>query len=87
MVINNDGLTPVDQTKLVITKPKSTAAGIPAISSTIHSLKKWGHLKQLRLLKWSTRKQDLTVLDARDPEHRSSSSFVKTVLKQLPMKQ
>ena len=46
MVINNDGLTPVDQTKLVITKPKSTAAGIPAvISSTIHSLKKLDGVK------------------------------------------
>ena len=52
MVINNDGVTPVDQNKLVITKPKSTAAGIPAvISSTIHSMKKLGPIKTIKTLK------------------------------------
>ena len=78
MVINNDGLTPVDQTKLVISKPKSTAAGIPAvISSTIHSLKKMGPLKTIKTLKMVNQKAgfDCPGCAWPDPEHRSSFEF------------
>lgn len=78
MVINNDGLTPVDQNKLVITKPKSTAAGIPAvISSTIHSLKKMGPIKTIKTLKMVNQKAgfDCPGCAWPDPQHRSSFEF------------
>ena len=78
MVINNDGLTPVDQTKLVITKTKKTAAGIPAVvSSSIHSLKKMGPVKTVKTLKMINQKSgfDCPGCAWPDPEHRSSFEF------------
>ena len=78
MVDNTRGLTPVDQNKLRITKPKSTAAGIPAVvSSALHSLKKMGPIKTIKTLNMVNQMEgfDCPGCAWPDPEHRSSFEF------------
>ena len=78
MVDNNRGLTPVDRNKLRLTKPKSTAAGIPAVvSSALHSLKKMGPIKTIKTLNMVNQMDgfDCPGCAWPDPEHRSSFEF------------
>ena len=75
---NTDGLTPIDQSKLKLSKLKSTAAGIPAvISSTVHSIKKMGPMKTIKTLKMVNQKDgfDCPGCAWPDPEHRSPFEF------------
>ena len=78
MVDNSRGLTPVDRNKLRLTKPKSTAAGIPAVvSSALHSLKKMGPIKTIKTLNMVNQMEgfDCPGCAWPDPEHRSSFEF------------
>ena len=78
MVDDARGLTPVDKNKLRLTKPKATAAGIPAvISSALHSLKKMGPFKTIKTLNMVNQKEgfDCPGCAWPDPEHRSSFEF------------
>ena len=75
---NTDGLTPVDQSKLKLSSPKSTAAGIPAvISSAVHSIKKMGPMKTIKTLKMVNQKDgfDCPGCAWPDPEHSSPFEF------------
>ena len=78
MVDDARGLTPVDKNKLRLTKPKATAAGIPAVvSSALHSLKKMGPFKTIKTLNMVNQKEgfDCPGCAWPDPEHRSSFEF------------
>ena len=71
-------ITPVDRNKLIITKPKLIAAGVPAVvSSTLHSLKKMGPLKSIKTLNMINQHGgfDCPGCAWPDPEHRSSFEF------------
>ena len=78
MGIDSSGLTPVDKTKLTLTKAKSTAAGIPAVvSSAIHSMKKMGVGKSVKTLRMVNQKSgfDCPGCAWPDPDHRSAFEF------------
>ena len=78
MVDNTNGQTPVDHNSLRLSKPKSTAAGIPAVvSSGLHSMKKMGPIKTIKTLKMVNQKAgfDCPGCAWPDPEHRSAFEF------------
>ena len=70
--------TPVDNLKLRLSKPKKSAAGIPAaLSSMKHGLKKMGLVKTVRTLTMVNQKAgfDCPGCAWPDPEHRTSFEF------------
>ena len=72
------GKTPLEDIPLKIGKPKTTAAGIPAvISSAKHSLKKMGIKKTIKTLRMVNQQDgfDCPGCAWPDPEHRSSFEF------------
>ena len=75
---DSGGLTPVDKSRLTLSKAKSTAAGIPAVlSSAVHSMKKMGVAKSVKTLRMVNQKAgfDCPGCAWPDPEHRSSFEF------------
>ena len=72
------GKTPVEDIPLKLGKPKTTAAGIPAvISSAKHSLKKMGLTNTIKTLRMVNQQDgfDCPGCAWPDPEHRSSFEF------------
>tara|TARA_B100000900_G_scaffold251218_1_gene214019 strand:- start:1255 stop:3546 length:2292 start_codon:yes stop_codon:yes gene_type:complete len=70
--------TPEDRTPLKLKKPKSKAAGIPAVtSSALHGIKKMGLAKTARTLRMVNQKEgfDCPGCAWPDPEHRTSFEF------------
>ena len=70
--------TPEDRTPLKLTKPKTKAAGIPAVtSSVLHGLKKMGVVKTARTLRMVNQKEgfDCPGCAWPDPEHRTAFEF------------
>ena len=70
--------TPEDRIPLKLTKPKTKAAGIPAVtSSVLHGLKKMGVVKTARTLRMVNQKEgfDCPGCAWPDPEHRTSFEF------------
>ena len=75
---NGNGLTPMDDAKLKLSKRKSIAAGIPAVlSSAAHSVKKMGVTKSIKTLTMVNQKEgfDCPGCAWPDPKHRSSFEF------------
>ena len=78
MVDNTNGLTPLDHNTLILSKSKSTAAGIPAVfSSASHSIKKMGPIKTIKTLRMINQKAgfDCPGCAWPDPDHRSTFEF------------
>ena len=72
------GKTPVEDIPLKLGKPKTTAAGIPAvISSAKHSLKKMGLTNTIKTLRMVNQQDgfDCPGCAWPDPDHRSSFEF------------
>ncbi|MBQ59229.1 MAG: hypothetical protein CMA66_01620 [Euryarchaeota archaeon] len=72
------GKTPLEDIPLKIGKPKTTAAGIPAVISSVkHSLKKMGIKNTIKTLTMVNQKDgfDCPGCAWPDPEHRSSFEF------------
>ena len=70
--------TPEDRIPLKLTKPKTKAAGIPAVtSSVLHGLKKMGVVKTARTLRMVNQKEgfDCPGCAWPDPEHRTAFEF------------
>lgn len=73
-----DARTPDDRTPLKLKKPKSKAAGIPAVaSSALHGIKKMGLVKTARALRMVNQQEgfDCPGCAWPDPEHRTSFEF------------
>ena len=78
MSIHRQSETPPDDTKLKLGKPKSKAAGIPAIVSSFqHSFKKMGVTRTIKTLQLVNQNEgfDCPGCAWPDPEHRSSFEF------------